>query len=554
MYYLESEYYEERLHELNEIFGNKDPEDPFQRVRPPFLPHPEMRETIPNVSLHSALYKLPSNLCADYDPNTDGKSLLERQLEAAAVFFDQCIPAQHGFTSSIAAVTMVPDAKKLTKVWGRWYILGNKMRKIKYLQRTLKIRKEMQRTGKKGFYDFFVAAPVSVAGQALEKICGHKPTKESGMNGDEIVTSDKIIVNSVSKQDNFYDVEAYVKSQSKSEDDSDTGAGITGSLVSIDENSLPSTVQNPEAQRRRDLYALSNPGSNTFEYDEFDPVLFAKWIGYSEETKLDGMIDTLEIEQLSVYAREMSQSASNPCVYGCAPEALRFASIEELETMLVDTWESAREANDALLAARTEMFRKVGGVSTNSICASKDKKNDKELVVDVSDDLKPETENEKFQEDDNKKIVTIAEQKNVEYEDSIRSILESQRSERANGLRQRGKQKSMREKYDLAQELVKETNANFNATHTAKAKQCCPSFMRGYVGRESVVAKKIVTDVLDYPSYCVVTFTCRQAALAARQCLMDGKGIKSWEQVTDIPMNPLADAPPRTPFFCRGCW
>eukprot|EP00531_Pseudo-nitzschia_arenysensis_P017328 CAMPEP_0116148558 /NCGR_PEP_ID=MMETSP0329-20121206/18442_1 /TAXON_ID=697910 /ORGANISM="Pseudo-nitzschia arenysensis, Strain B593" /LENGTH=1181 /DNA_ID=CAMNT_0003644741 /DNA_START=112 /DNA_END=3657 /DNA_ORIENTATION=- len=548
VYYLESEYYEERLDELNEIFGNKDPEDPFQRVRPPFLPHPEMRETIPNVSLHSALYKLPSSLCADYNPNTDDKSLLERQLEAAAIFFDQCIPAQHGFTSSIVAVTMVPDAKKLTKVWGKWYILGNQMRKIKHLQRTLKIRREMQRTGKKGLYDFFVAAPVSVAGQALEKICGHNSIDESKINEDDEVTSDRIIVNSVSKQDNFYDVEAYVKSQSKSEDDSDTGAGITSSLVSIDEKSSPSTIQNLEAKRRRDLYASSNRGSSTFEYDEFDPVLFAKWIGYNEETKLDGMIDTLEIEQLSVYAREMSQSASNPCVYGCAPESLRFASIEQLETMLVDAWEAAREANDALLAARLEMFRKVGGGNTNSIRASKDKKNDKELAVDVSEDLRPEAE-----DDDDNKIVTIAEDKNVEYGDSIRSVLESQRSERSNTLRKRGKQKSMREKYDIAQELVKETNANFNATHTAKAKQCCPTLMGGHVGRESAVAKNLATGVLDYPSYCVITFTCRQAALAARQCLADGKGIKSWEQVTNIPMNPLADAPPRNPFFCRGC-
>eukprot|EP00533_Pseudo-nitzschia_delicatissima_P009379 CAMPEP_0116084330 /NCGR_PEP_ID=MMETSP0327-20121206/3747_1 /TAXON_ID=44447 /ORGANISM="Pseudo-nitzschia delicatissima, Strain B596" /LENGTH=1201 /DNA_ID=CAMNT_0003575273 /DNA_START=88 /DNA_END=3693 /DNA_ORIENTATION=+ len=551
VYYLESEYYEERLDELNGILANKDPEDPFQRVRPPFLPHPEMRETVPNVSLHSALYKLPSNLCADFDPIKDEKSLLERQLEAAAIFFDQCIPAQKGFTSSIAAVTMVPDAKKLTKVWGKWYVLGNKMRKIKFLQRYLKRRKSMKKSGKKGLYDFFVAAPVCVAGQALKKIGGQKPSDESNNNIDDIVTSDKIIVNSTTKQDNFYDVEAYVKSQSKSEDDSDAGVNLIG------ETSSSSVVLNPDTQKRKEMYASSNPGgSTTFEYDDFDPVLFARWIGYSEETKLDGMIDTLEIEQLSVYAREMSQSASNPCVYGFAPETLRFASIEQLEGMLEDAWEASREANDALLEARAEMFRKVGGGEMNNNSFEKKKDKD-ELVVNTSEDANSEGENDKIQGDvEGKKLVTIAEDKNIEYEEdvsSIRSILDSQRSERTNGLRQRGKQKSMREKYEIAQGLVKESNDDFRSAHTTKTKQCCPGVMGGYMGRESAVAKNLTGGILDYPSYCVVTFTCRQAAVAARQCLADGKGIKSWEQVTNIPMNPLADAPPRNPLFCRGC-
>ena len=42
----------------------------------------------------------------------------------------------------------------------------------------------------------------------------------------------KIIVNSTTKQDNFYDVEAYVKSQSKSEDDSDAGVNLIGETSS----------------------------------------------------------------------------------------------------------------------------------------------------------------------------------------------------------------------------------------------------------------------------------------------------------------------------------
>jgi hypothetical protein len=53
--------------------------------------------------------------------------------------------------------------------------------------------------------------------------------------------------------------------------------------------------------------------SGRFEYKDFDPQEFARWIGYAEETQCDEIIDALGIEQLSVYSREMSQSASNPC-------------------------------------------------------------------------------------------------------------------------------------------------------------------------------------------------------------------------------------------------
>jgi hypothetical protein len=43
----------------------------------------------------------------------------------------------------------------------------------------------------------------------------------------------------------------------------------------------------------------------------------------------------------------------------------------------------------------------------------------------------------------------------------------------------------------------------------------------------------------DHPTYAVVTFTSRQAAIAARQSLADGGAINVWKQVDDIPIAPL---------------
>lgn len=54
-------------------------------------------------------------------------------------------------------------------------------------------------------------------------------------------------------------------------------------------------------------------------------------------------------------------------------------------------------------------------------------------------------------------------------------------------------------------------------------------------------------------SYAVVTFTSRQAAIAARQCMVDGSGIERWREVAAIPIPPLADASPCNICDCRGC-
>lgn len=56
-------------------------------------------------------------------------------------------------------------------------------------------------------------------------------------------------------------------------------------------------------------------------------------------------------------------------------------------------------------------------------------------------------------------------------------------------------------------------------------------------------------------SYAVVTFTSRQAAIAARQCLSDGSGLDGWREVDKIPVPPLADSVPfgLCKCDCRGC-
>ncbi len=68
--------------------------------------------------------------------------------------------------------------------------------------------------------------------------------------------------------------------------------------------------------------------------------------------------------------------------------------------------------------------------------------------------------------------------------------------------------------------------------------------------------KKTIYAVDDFKStstFAVVTFTSRQAAVAARHCLADGRGAGRWVPVEDIPVPPLADASVCDFCDCRGC-
>ena len=63
------------------------------------------------------------------------------------------------------------------------------------------------------------------------------------------------------------------------------------------------------------------------------------------------------------------------------------------------------------------------------------------------------------------------------------------------------------------------------------------------------LAKSIVKDT----TYAAVTFSSRQAAVAARHCLADGRGRQRWLSLHTVPVPPLADAAPCDIITCRGC-
>ena len=98
-----------------------DMDDEHLTNREPWIPHPEQRDTVPNVALYSVLVgglpSLPEQAADSIDKEVTNqfskRESIDWQLSLTATFFDHCVPNQPGYSSSVAAVTIAPGAKEL---------------------------------------------------------------------------------------------------------------------------------------------------------------------------------------------------------------------------------------------------------------------------------------------------------------------------------------------------------------------------------------------------------------------------------------------------------
>jgi hypothetical protein len=180
VYYLEYDVYGERkrqIRKISELDNSQDPDsiEPHLYNREPFIPHPELQETIPNVSLYSVLvgglptspndatrtlcdgnssgshhynYKHQHQYQDNYDIEqtaaTNANNNKNWQLELTTAFFDQCVPNQPGFSSSVAAVTIIPGAAKMTIAWKKWSKAAINFRRLRFLHELIQIKKREQ--------------------------------------------------------------------------------------------------------------------------------------------------------------------------------------------------------------------------------------------------------------------------------------------------------------------------------------------------------------------------------------------------------------------------
>ena len=80
---------------------------------------------------------LPREVFDEDDVEVLSQNSLDWQLAVTTTLFDHCVPNQPGFSSSIAAVTILPDATELALEWKRWFIATGSLRRFKFIRRPM---------------------------------------------------------------------------------------------------------------------------------------------------------------------------------------------------------------------------------------------------------------------------------------------------------------------------------------------------------------------------------------------------------------------------------
>ena len=160
VYYLEADVWGDRREELGRTLLAEDHSKKKRHTkgdihmvrRQPWIPHPEQRDTVPNVELYSLLVgglpSLPTEVVdrEEVEAVFSRKQSTDWQLSVTTAFFDHCVPNQPGFSSSVAAVTILPSASHLAEAWNNWYRAASRLRRLRFIRRQIddRLRKEIE--------------------------------------------------------------------------------------------------------------------------------------------------------------------------------------------------------------------------------------------------------------------------------------------------------------------------------------------------------------------------------------------------------------------------
>eukprot|EP00536_Pseudo-nitzschia_multiseries_P007467 jgi/Psemu1/195687/e_gw1.176.6.1 len=460
---------------------------------PPYLTHPELHETPPSVGIYSVLYRLPPSMVT-YD-NTDGDgavtttTTLDRQLKATIGFFDGIISPEPGFSSSVAAVTILPDALLVADAWNQWTTCEMLLQKLRRVRRWIAERERERDEERK-------------LGKFRDNGNGNSNSNGNGNgngNGNEEMPATD---NSAGKQ--------------------------RTRRVAFDGNVVETRGPTSHSTRTQ---SASNAMEEKQLFD-FDISEYARSLGFSEEVECGEMVDDMGMEEFNIFAYECALLAGKPD--SLALKRLEYQSIKSLrelekdlvENDLVQAKQALVRAPDTELHQEDSVFtstRTHQSIASNTWHSIRKRRSTATASASASASASDEVISSVFNKDDLKSTCDTDE--NCPFVRPRKSKSATTRLKLVLGRIFRGEEpyvKSDRRKY-----------------YGTKA--------RSGFGNE----KAFVTD-LHEPEYAVVTFTTRHAAVIARQCLADGGGGPNvWIQADDIPIYPLADAPPFA-FFPRG--
>jgi len=467
--------------------------------REPWIPHPETKETVPGVALYSVLVGgLPSAPHHEVDDveRAVGASKSQRidwQLTFCGEYFDKCVPNQPGYSSSVAAITVLPSASDLASAWSKWYNAASKLRRLRFIRRLIQ---------EKLHYDVYLDE-----------------------DDDEVELRDN---------------QALDADRKELPQSTDSPLPLSTVLSSGDALSQPRSAS--------EIYKDTDANHEYYRH------VFGS--GYGDAADESGVFQSsYEFggpEQTAVYSREFAQSAAACCPHGCGEGRLRRSGIDELRRL---EEEAKQEVHAANLLLRKAQARAVVSSECKELLNEEKKyisneKSTKQLPTHESMDSAGSTPHDIF------RAVHLHRPGSIRQRTTSRSsasetgewaVVDSIVSDPAyDGLKLRG-------------------SKGYNSALMGVAKWPSPRDICGVATGEpertldsgTDTPKHLASNVLDTltreTTYAVVTFTSRQAAVAARQCLADGRAFERWTTFEEVPVPPLSDAAAFQLCPCRGC-
>jgi len=117
----------------------------------PWVLDPEVRDNIPSIELYSVLVtgipKKSSDMLYEIEKGKKITGLekdIQWQLKVVSAFFDQCVPTQPGFSSSVAAVSIIPDECILAHSWKKWLNVMKALRRLTFIRGLIAHQAEMK--------------------------------------------------------------------------------------------------------------------------------------------------------------------------------------------------------------------------------------------------------------------------------------------------------------------------------------------------------------------------------------------------------------------------
>jgi hypothetical protein len=614
--------------------------------REPWIPHPEQRETVPNIAIYSILVgglpSLPEQAADSFDPTStmqfSQRESIDWQLSLTTAFFDHCVPNQPGFSSSIAAVTIVPGANDLSVAWRKWYAAAAKLRRLRFIRKQIQLRRHYEIESQKTSSGDIQPNPSATVG----------PTKEDEIlqyeYGDSVDYGyeDSININEA------YDDDVFVPVQANHEE-------------------IASYLAHPPPMPQPNWIGREKTPRGIYEENSHNKLYYQQVLGSALGVECDTHIyDSLEFgpEQAAVYAREFAQSSAPCCPNGFNEEYIRRAPIDALIEMERVTAVQVHEANLELRQARFYALRTDGSnannihdqqrghvattnnqkVTSNSIAGNYNNNVTSPHAIHLSRERSAQPPTVQEEDDDGEDSDNIL---NVLPKDLVKQPMASRYDRRAsanddtnpkpaptindrlNASRLEGLV-AVSGDLDLEAQLFKKaatgthrsaslhhvttTTTNIievsdggdqenhvnvsspinngsttirkrnvqNSDHSSSAQWAQVETIiteahkntpkttwhfpriRWFVKRTKTQSKTIgnwakkhskvaVNSLARESSYAVVTFTSRQAAVAARACLADGRGANRWLTLKEVPIPPLADAAPFDFVTFRNC-